>query len=161
MPSFDIVSKTDMAEVDNALGGITREIGQRFDFKGSKCTVERAEQVITVIADDDTKLKHIQELLAVHFTRHQVDPKCLDFKPAQKAAGDTLRQEVVVKEGIDKDLAKIVTKAIKDSKAKVQASIQGDEVRITGKKRDDLQEAIALVKTLPADRPLQFVNFRD
>lgn len=161
MPSFDIVSKTNMAEVDNALAGITREIGQRFDFKGSKCTIERAEQVITVVADDETRLKHLQELLAVHFTRRQVDPKCLEFKTPQKAAGDTLRQEVVVKEGIDKDLAKIVTKAIKDSKAKVQASIQGDEVRITGKKRDDLQEAIALVKTLPADRPLQFVNFRD
>lgn len=161
MPSFDIVSKTNMAEVDNALAGITREIGQRFDFKGSKCSIERAEQVITVVADDETRLKHLQELLAVHFTRRQVDPKCLEFKTPQKAAGDTLRQEVVVKEGIDKDLAKIVTKAIKDSKAKVQASIQGDEVRITGKKRDDLQEAIALVKTLPADRPLQFVNFRD
>lgn len=161
MPSFDIVSKTDMAEVDNAVAGIQREIGQRFDFKGTKCTVERKEQVITVIADDDTRLKQLQELLAVHFTRRHVDPKCLEFKTAERAAGDTLRQEVVIKEGIDKDLAKIVTKAIKESKSKVQASIQGDEVRITGKKRDDLQEAIALVKTLPADRPLQFVNFRD
>lgn len=161
MPSFDVVSKTNMAEVDNALAGITREIGQRFDFKGSKCTVERADDIITVIADDETKLKHMQEFLAVHFTRRQVDPKCLDFKPPQKAAGDTLRQEVHVKQGIDKELAKMVTKAVKDSKMKVQAAIQGDEVRITGKKRDDLQEAIALLKTLPADRPLQFVNFRD
>ena len=161
MPSFDIVSKTDMAEVDNALAGIAREIGQRFDFKGSQCSVERKDQTITVVADDQTKLDQMHELLKVYFTRRKVDPKALDFQAVQKASGDTLRQEVIVKQGIDKDVAKVLVKEIKDSKIKVQVAIQGDELRVSGKKRDDLQEAIALVKKLDVDLPLQFVNFRD
>ncbi len=161
MPSFDIVSKTNMAEVDNALAGITREIAQRFDFKGAKCSVDRKEQVITVLADDDAKLKQMHELLKVYFTRRSVDPKALDFKTVEKAAGNSVRQEVVVKEGVDKELAKTLVKAIKDSKVKVQVAIQGDELRVSGKKRDDLQEAIAVVKKLDVDLPLQYVNFRD
>lgn len=161
MPTFDIVSKTDLAEVDNALGGITREIGQRFDFKGSKCSVERKDEIITVLADDQSKLDQMHELLKVHFTRRNVDPRALDFKVVQKASGDSLRQEVVVKQGIDKDLAKTLVREIKDSKIKVQASIQGDELRISGKKRDELQEVIALCKKLDLDQPLQYVNFRD
>ncbi|MDA8232572.1 MAG: YajQ family cyclic di-GMP-binding protein [Magnetospirillum sp.] len=161
MPSFDIVSKTDMAEVDNALAGIAREIGQRFDFKGSQCSVERKDQTITVVADDQTKLDQMHELLKVYFTRRKVDPKALDFQAVQKASGDTLRQEVIVKQGIDKDVAKVLVKEIKDSKIKVQVAIQGDELRVSGKKRDDLQEAIALVKKLDVDLPLQLVNFRD
>lgn len=161
MPSFDIVSKTDMAEVDNALAGIMREIAQRFDFKGSKCSVERADQTITVLADDDSKLKQMHELLKVYFTRRQVDPKALDFQKVEAASGNTVRQQVIVKQGIDKDLAKKLVKEIKDSKIKVQVAIQGDELRVSGKKRDDLQEAIALVRKTDADQPLQFVNFRD
>lgn len=161
MPSFDIVSKTDMAEVDNALAGVTREIAQRFDFKGAKCSVERKENDITVLADDDAKLKQMHELLKVHFTRRHVDPKALDFKTVEKAAGNTVRQVVTVKQGIDKDLAKRLVKEIKDSKIKVQAAIQGDELRVTGKKRDDLQEAIALVKGLGIEQPLQYINFRE
>lgn len=161
MPSFDIVSKTDMAEVDNALAGIAREIAQRFDFKGAKCSVERKEQTITVLADDDLKLKQMHELLKVYFTRRNVDPKALDFKPPEKASGNTLRQIVMVKQGIDKDIAKTLVKEIKDSKIKVQVSIQGDELRVIGKKRDDLQEVIALVKKLEVELPLQYVNFRD
>lgn len=161
MPTFDIVSKTNLAEVDNALAGITREIGQRFDFKGAKCSVERKDDVITVLADDQTKLEQMHEFLRVYFTRRSVDHRCLDFKPAQKATGDSLRQEVVVKQGIDKDLAKVLVKEIKDSKIKVQVSIQGDELRVSGKKRDDLQEVIALCKKLDVEQPLQYVNFRD
>jgi hypothetical protein len=161
MPSFDIVSKTDLAEVDNALAGIGREIAQRFDFKGSKCSLTRKESEITVLADDEPKLKQLQDLLKVYFTRRQIDPKALDFKPQERAAGDTLRQLVLVKQGIDQTLAKTLVKEIKDSKIKVQVSIQGDELRVTGKKRDDLQEVIALVKKLPVDQPLQYVNFRD
>ncbi len=161
MPSFDIVSKTDLAEVDNALAGITREIDQRFDFKGSKCSIERKDDLITMRADDDTKLQQMQELLRVYFTRRHVDPKSLDFKTPERAAGDTLRQEVTVKQGIDQATAKQLVKAIKDSKMKVQASIQGDELRVTGKKRDDLQDAIALIKKQEVDRPLQYQNFRD
>jgi cyclic-di-GMP-binding protein len=161
MPSFDIVSKTDMAEVDNALAGIGREIAQRFDFKGAKCSVERKDNTITVLADDDAKLKQMHELLKVHFTRRNVDAKALDYKTVEAASGDTVRQLVMVKEGIDKDLAKTLIKAIKDSKIKVQASIQGDELRITGKKRDELQETIALIRAQEVEQPLQFVNFRD
>ena len=161
MPSFDIVSKTDLAEVDNALGGITREISQRFDFKGSHCSVERKDETITVLADDDQKLKQIHDLLKIHFTRRQVEPKALEFGKEEKAAGDTIRQIVTIKQGISAELAKKLVKEIKDSKIKVQASIQGDEVRVTGKKRDELQETIAMLKKLEVDRPLQFVNFRD
>ncbi len=161
MPSFDIVSKTNMAEVDNALAGIMREIAQRFDFKGSKCSVERADQTITVLADDDAKLKQMHELLKVYFTRRQVDPKALDFQKVEAASGNTVRQQVMVKQGIDKELAKKLVKEIKDSKIKVQVAIQGDELRVSGKKRDDLQDAIALVRKADADQPLQFVNFRD
>lgn len=161
MPSFDIVSKTNMAEVDNALAGITREVSQRFDFKGAKCSVERKDHSITVLADDDAKLKQMHELLKVYFTRRQVDPKALEFKAVEKASGNSVRQEVIVKEGIEATLAKRLVKEIKDSKIKVQVAIQGDELRVSGKKRDDLQEAIALIKKLDVELPLQFINFRD
>jgi cyclic-di-GMP-binding protein len=161
MPSFDIVSKTDLAEVDNALDGIRREIAQRFDFKGSKCTIERKENDITLLADDEPKLKQMQELMKVYFTRRNVDPKALDFKTQERAAGDAVRQVVTVKQGIDREVAKVIVKEIKDSKMKAQVSIQGDELRVSGKKRDDLQEAIALVKKIEVDLPLQYVNFRD
>jgi len=161
MPSFDIVSKTDLAEVDNALDGIRREIAQRFDFKGSKCTLERKDDDITLLADDEPKLKQMQDLMKVYFTRRNIDPKALDFKTQERAAGDAVRQVVTVKQGIDRELAKTLITKIKDSKMKVQVSIQGDELRVTGKKRDDLQEAIALIKKLEVDQPLQYVNFRD
>lgn len=161
MPSFDIVSKTNLAEVDNALAGIMREVAQRFDFKGAKCSVERKDHAITVLADDDQKLKQMHELLKVYFTRRQVDPKVMEFKTPEKASGNALRQEVVIREGIEATLAKTIVKEIKDSKIKAQVAIQGDELRVSGKKRDDLQEAIALVKKMDVDLPLQFVNFRD
>lgn len=161
MPSFDIVSKTNLAEVDNALAGVTREISQRFDFKGAKCSLERKEETITVLADDDAKLKQMHELMKIYFTRRSVDPRVLDFKTVESASGNTVRQLITIKHGIDKELAKRLVKAIKDAKTKVQASIQGDELRVTGKKRDDLQEAIALIKGLDIDMPLQFENFRD
>jgi len=161
MPSFDIVSKTDLAEVDNAVAGIMREIGTRFDFKGSKCSVTRSEESLTVLADDDLKLKQMHELMKVHFTRRKIDPGALDYKPPEKATGNSLRQTVLVKQGIASDLAKKIAKEIKDSKLKVQAAIQGDELRITGKKRDDLQDAIALVRGMKIEQPLQYINFRD
>lgn len=162
MPSFDIVSKTDMAEVDNAIAGIEREIATRFDFKGAKCSLERKEQVITIMADDASKLGQMHDFLKVYFTRRKVDPKALDFsKTPEKASGNALRHEVTVKQGIAQDVAKSLVKAIKDSKIKVQAAIQGDELRVSGKKRDDLQEAIALLRQQEVDQPLQYVNFRD
>lgn len=161
MPSFDIVSKTNLAEVDNAVNGVMREISQRFDFKGSKCSVERAESNLTILADDDMKLRQVHELLNVYLTRRSVDPKVLDFKTVEKASGNSVRQTVEIREGIDKELAKRLVKEIKDSKLKVQVSIQGDELRVSGKKRDDLQNAIAHIKSLDIDLPLQYINFRD
>lgn len=161
MPSFDIVSKTEITEVDNALAGMRREIETRFDFKGSKCSIERKENVLTLLADDDLKLKQMHELLKGYMTRRKLDAGALEFKDPEKASGNAVRQAVNVKQGLDQTLAKKIVKAIKDAKLKVQAAIQGDELRISGKKRDDLQEAIALVKGLKIEQPLQYVNFRD
>lgn len=161
MPSFDIVSKTDLAEIDNAVQGVVREIGTRFDFKGSKCTVERKEALITLLADDDMKLRQMQELLRGYVVRRKLDASALDFKEPQKAAGNALRQEVAVKQGIEQTVGKRIVKELKDSKLKVQVSIQGDELRVTGKKKDDLQEAIAFVRGMKIDQPLQYQNFRD
>jgi uncharacterized protein YajQ (UPF0234 family) len=161
MPSFDVVSKTDLAEVDNALAGIAREIGTRFDFKGSECAIERADALLTVLADDDLKLRQMQELIKVHFTRRKVDAGALDYKDPEKASGNKVRQTITIKQGIDAELARQLVKEIKGSKLKVQAAMQGDELRITGKKRDDLQAAIAMIRGLKITQPLQFVNFRD
>lgn len=161
MPSFDIVSETDMTEVDNALQMMSREIGQRYDFKGSKSSIERNKEELTLLADDDYKLGAMHDLLKVHLTRRKVDTQALDFKTKEAASGNMIRQKIMVKQGIDQETAKKITKAFKESKMKVQASIQGDSVRVTGKKRDELQEAIALVKGLKIELPLQYINFRD
>lgn len=161
MPSFDVVSKTDLAEVENAVQNVMREIAQRYDFKGSKSSVERNEAEITIEADDDLKLKQVHELLQGHLSRRGIEPGVLDYKTVEPAAGQSVRQKVLVKEGIDKELAKKLVKSIKDTKMKVQVSIQGDELRVNGKKRDDLQEVIAFLKEKGGEQPLQFVNFRD
>ena len=161
MPSFDIVSRVDLAEVDNALAGINREIATRFDFKGSKCVIDRSEGEIALTADDDLKLKQMHELLKVHLTRRKVEPGALDYKPPEKAAGNTIRQTIALKQGIDANLARQLVREIKDSKLKVQAAVQGGELRVTGKKRDDLQNAITLLRGLKLDQPLQYVNFRE
>jgi uncharacterized protein YajQ (UPF0234 family) len=116
---------------------------------------------LVIIADDELKLRQVQELLRVHLTRRKVDPGALEFKPPEKASGQTLRQNVALRQGIDQDLAKRIVREIKDSKLKVQAAIQGDELRVTGKKRDDLQAAIAQIRGLKIEQPLQYVNFRD
>jgi uncharacterized protein YajQ (UPF0234 family) len=161
VPSFDIVSRIDLAEVDNAIAGIRREISTRFDFKGSKCVIDRSEGEIALTADDDLKLKQMHELLKVHLTRRKVEPGALDYKPPEKAAGNTIRQTIALKQGIDANLARQLVREIKDSKLKVQAAVQGGELRITGKKRDDLQNAITLLRGLKLDQPLQYVNFRE
>ncbi|HVA13863.1 MAG TPA: YajQ family cyclic di-GMP-binding protein [Stellaceae bacterium] len=161
MPSFDIVSKLDLAEVDNALAGLAREIATRFDFKDSKSTVKHEEAGLAILADDDLKLRQVQELLRMHMVRRKVDPGALDFKTPEKAAGQTMRQTVALRQGLDQELAKRIVRAIKDAKLKVQTAIQGDELRVSGKKRDDLQEAIALVRGMKIEQPLQYVNFRD
>jgi len=161
VPSFDIVSRIELAEVDNALAGIMREIGTRFDFKGSKCKVERQEGVLTIVADDELKLKQMHELLKVHMTRRKVDPAALEYKPPEKASGNTLKQTIRLRQGVDADLAKQLMREIKDKKLKVQVAMQGDELRVTGKKRDDLQAAIAAARALKIEQPLQYVNFRE
>ncbi|GMV62508.1 MAG: UPF0234 protein [Parvibaculum sp.] len=161
MPSFDIVSKTDLAEIDNALQNVAREISQRYDFKGSNCSVERKEHELTILADDDLKLKQMHELLQGHLARRQIESAILDYKEQEKAAGQSVRQKVAIREGVDKELAKRIVKDIKGSGLKVQVAIQGDELRVTGKKRDDLQAAIQFVKGLKIEQPLQYENFRD
>jgi len=161
VPSFDIVSRIDLAEVDNAVDGITREIVTRFDFKGSKCTVERKEGALSILADDDLKLKQMHELLKVHMTRRKVEPGALDYKPPEKASGNAVRQTIALRQGVDANLARQLIREVKDSKLKVQVSIQGDELRVTGKKRDDLQGAITVIRGLKIEQPLQYVNFRE
>ena len=161
MPSFDIVSRVDIAEVDNAIAGIGREIATRFDFKGSKCTIERKEGELQLVADDDLKLKQMHELLKVHLTRRKVEAGALDFKPPEKGSGNTMRQTIVLRQGVDANLGKQLVRELKDSKLKVQVSLQGSEVRVTGKKRDDLQAAIGLVRGLKIEQPLQYVNLRE
>lgn len=161
MPSFDIVSKTDVHEIDNALAGLVREVAQRFDFKGSRCSIERNENELTVAADDELKLKQMQELLRVHITRRKLDPAALDMQKPEKAAGNSVRQIIRIKQGIDREIARTIVKAIKDSKLKVQAAVQGDELRVSGKNRDDLQNCIKLVRAMRIEQPLQYLNFRD
>ncbi len=161
MPSFDIVSQTDLQDVDNAVNTMKREMENRYDFKGTKCAVERKEAEITFTADDDYKLKAMQEMLKVHFSRKKIEASALDFGEPEKASGNTLRQIIKVKQGIPQDIAKEVVKKIKDSKIKVQGSIRGEELRVTGNKRDDLQAAITLVRGMNLPLPLQFINFRD
>lgn len=161
MPSFDIVSKTDLAEVDNALSNMQREMSQRYDFKGSNSKIERKELEIVINADDDLKLKQMHELFQGHLARRKIDAGVVDYKPVEKAAGQAVRQTAILKQGIDKELAKRIVKDVKGQKFKVQVAIQGDELRVTGKKRDDLQAVIEYIKGLSIDLPLQYVNFRD
>lgn len=161
MPSFDIVSKVDIQEVDNAVNSSLKEVGQRYDFKGSNCSIERVDDEITVKADDNYKLEQIHDILKTHFTRRKIDAKSLEFGKVEMASGNSVRQKIKVRQGVDSDTAKMIIKEIKASKIKVQASIRGEEVRVDGKKRDELQEVIAMVKEKKIDLPLQFINFRD
>ncbi len=161
MPSFDIVSDVEMAEAENAVQNVTREITTRYDFKGSNSTIEMKEGVITIKADDDLKLRQLHEILQGNMQKRGIEPGSLDYQKVEPAAGMSVRQAVLLKQGIDKELAKSIVKSIKSEKLKVQSAIQGDELRITGKKRDDLQEVIAFVKGLKLEQPLQYKNFRD
>jgi len=161
MPSFDVVSRTDLQEVGNAVQAALREIGTRYDFKGSSCTIEHNDEILVIRADDDYKLKQVQELLRGHLARRKVDVGAFDFAEPERASGNTVRQTVTVKQGVERDLAQKLVKEVKSAKLKVQVAIQGDELRVTGKKRDDLQGAIALFKGLKVKQPLQYLNFRD
>lgn len=163
MPSFDVVSVVNMQEVKNALDQVQREISTRFDFKGSKSSLElkEKENLIVVVADDKLKLASIQDLLRQKFAKRGVGSKSIEWKDPSPAGGDMLRQELLVKQGLNQDECKRVTKLIKELKTKVSAAIQADQVRVTGKKRDDLQATITELRAGLKDLELQFVNFRE
>lgn len=161
MPSFDIVSEVDKQEIRNAVEQVNKEVANRFDFKNSDARVEQAEQVLTVYADDDFKLDQVQEVLSAKLIKRGIDIRCLDIGRSEKVSGNKARRTVTVKSGVDAELAKRIVKRLKDAKLKVNASIQGDSVRVSGAKRDTLQEAIALVRKQVTEFPLQFQNFRD
>ena len=161
MPSFDVVSKLDRHEIDNAANQASKEIGQRFDFKGTDTTIEQTEEGIVIRSNSEGRLDAARDVLESKMVRRQVSLKSLDVQEPQPAGGKMWRQVIKLKEGVSKEKAKDIVKTIKDSKLKVQASIQGDAVRVSGKKRDDLQATIAMLKEQDFDLPLQFVNFRD
>ncbi len=161
MPSFDIVSELNTVELRNAVDQANKEIGTRFDFKGSDARVELADKALTLFADDDFKLKQVADVLTAKLAKRGVDIRALEYKDAEKISGNKMKQAVVARTGVDQERAKKIVKALKDSKLKVQASIQGDAVRVSGAKRDDLQAAIALAKKTVTDYPLQYENFRD
>ena len=161
MPSFDTVCEADFVEVKNAVENTAKEIGTRFDFKGTSAAIELKDKEITLFGDADFQLQQVEDILRNKLTKRSVDVRFLDIQKAQKIGGDKLKQTIKVKNGIEAELAKKLQKLIKDSKLKVQAAIQGDAVRVTGAKRDDLQAAMALIRKDLADHPLSFNNFRD
>ncbi|AEJ02578.1 UPF0234 protein yajQ [Nitrosomonas sp. Is79A3] len=161
MPTFDIVSEVDKQEVKNAVDQVNKEVTTRFDFKGSDARVEQADYQLTIFADDEFKLEQVSDILMAKLTKRNVDVRCLDKGQVEKISGNKVKQVVTVKTGLETELAKKIIKYIKESKLKVQASIQGDIVRITGAKKDVLQESIQLIKKSIDDFPLQFQNFRD
>jgi hypothetical protein len=159
--SFDIVCKIDLQEVDNAIQQVMKEIHTRYDLKGSKSRVDREEHEIHLLADDEFKLKSVVEMLSQRLAARKVSLKGLTFSKPEGAAGGAVRQKISLQQGIPVEQAREIVKIIKGTGRKVQASIQGDTVRVTGKKRDDLQDAIAFVKKTITDFPLQYQNFRD
>jgi len=161
MPSFDVISKVNYQEFDNALANCLREISNRYDFKGLNISIERKDKTITTIATDELKLKQVNELFETHLIRRKVDPRVLSVKKIEIASGQTIRQISELKEGIDQENAKKIIGDIKKLKLKIQIKIQGEELRVDGKKRDDLQDAIAAIKTIDIGLPIEFINFRD
>ncbi|MFN8624664.1 MAG: YajQ family cyclic di-GMP-binding protein [Candidatus Binatia bacterium] len=161
MPSFDVVSQVDPQEIDNAVNQTRKEVGQRYDFKGSKTTIALEGNDIQVVSDDDFKVKAVVDVMQSKLVRRGISLKALVYGKIEPAAGGLAKQTITVQQGIDTEKARGIVKIVKDSKLKVQSQIQGDQVRITGKKRDDLQAAIQLLKAQDLDLPLQFINYRD
>jgi hypothetical protein len=161
MPSFDVVSEVDKVELRNAVEQANKEITGRFDFKGSDARIEQADYALTVFADDEFKLDQVYDILVGKFAKRNIDVRCVERKDLEKVSGNKVKQTINVKTGLDTELAKRVVKLIKDSKLKVTAAIQGEAVRVTGAKRDILQETIALLKKQVTDFPLQYNNFRE
>ena len=161
MPSFDIQCEPDMVKVKNAVENAAKEVGTRFDFKGTAAAIEIKEKEITITGDADFQLGQVLDVLLGKLAKQSVDPRFLDKGDVQKVGGDKVKQVVKVRSGIESEQAKKIQKLVKDSKLKVQASIQGDAVRVTGAKRDDLQSAMAIIRSEMKDLPLSFNNFRD
>ena len=161
MPSFDVISKINYPEFDNALANCLREIANRYDFKGLNISIERKDKTITTLAPDELKLKQVNELLQVHLIRRKVDPRVIAIKNSESAAGTTVRQVSELEEGISQENAKKIIADIKKLKLKIQIKIQGEELRAEGKKRDDLQEAMAAIEVIDIGLPIEFANFRD
>jgi len=161
MPSFDVVCEANMIEVKNAVEQATKEISTRFDFKGSDSRIEHKENDLTLFADDDFKLGQVKDVLISKLAKRNVDVRFLDYGKIEKIGGDKIKQVVSIKKGVSGDLSKKIVRTIKDSKIKVQGSIQGDAVRVSGTKRDDLQAVMALLRKEVTDTPLDFNNFRD
>ena len=161
MPSFDVISKINHQEFDNALSNCLREISNRFDFKGLHISIDRKDKLITTIAPDELKLRQVNELLQTHLIRRKVDPRVVNMKSSESASGGSIRQISELKEGISQENAKKVIADIKKLKLKIQIKIQGDELRVDGKKKDELQEAISAIKSIDIGLPIEFVNFRD
>jgi uncharacterized protein YajQ (UPF0234 family) len=161
MPSFDVVSKVDLMELDNAINTAQKELSQRYDFRGTNTLIERGPEGITVRTSDETRATAALTVLRERMAKRNVSQRCLDPGDVDAAGGQTVRQLVKVKQGIESDTAKKIVKAIKDAKVKVQAQIQGDELRVSGKNRDDLQTAMHLIRANDFGIDLQFINFRD
>ncbi len=161
MPSFDVVSQVDRQEIDNAVNQTRKEISQRYDFKGTKTTIDIDKDSLHVVSDDDFKVKAVVDVLQSKFVRRGISLKALVYGKIEPAAGGLAKQTITVQQGIDADHARQIVKLVKDTKLKVQTQIQGDQLRISGKKRDDLQQVIQLLKAQDFDLPLQFLNFRD
>ena len=158
--SFDVVSKTDMQEVANAVQQAQKELAQRFDFKGSKSSIELSKEEITLVSDDEGKMRSVKDVVETKLVKRGVALKALDYGKIEPAAGGTVRLRAKIVQGIESEKAKAIVKTIKDAKLKVQASIQSDQVRITGRSKDDLQKAIALIREKDFGIPLQFTNYR-
>lgn len=161
MPSFDIVSEVNKVEVRNAVDQANKEVSTRYDFKGSDARIEVADKVLTLFADAEFQLEQVKDILINKLSKRGVDIRCLDYAKLEPVSGNKVKQAITVREGVETDLAKKIVRLIKDSKLKVQASIQGEAVRVSGAKRDVLQECIALMRKEITDFPLQFNNFRD
>lgn len=161
MPSFDVVSEANLVEVKNAVDQAGKEIATRFDFKGSAARIEQKERELSAYADSDFQLNQVRDVLTNKLVKRNVDVRFLDIGKIEKIGGDKVKQVIKIKNGIESDAAKKIVRIIKDSKIKVQASIQGEAVRITGPKRDDLQAAMVLLRKEVAELPLEFNNFRD
>ena len=161
MASFDVVCEVDMHEVTNAVDQVSREITTRYDFKGSKSTISLSDATIEILADNDMKLRAVQEILRQKLAKRGIDLKAVEFKDQQRMSGDMIKQEVVVKQGFSKEELKRLNKAVKETKLKVSSQIQGEQLRVTGKKRDDLQNVMAHLKSVVDDLALDFNNFRD